>query len=167
LWIPRGLQGAGRHGAPDRYACMYLAQEAVSAVAESLAPFRGTGDLAAELPSRCRLPLGLAQLELADDAVLVDLDDPRVLVAESLSPSTVATGRPGTSRSYAVELFERHRDVAGLRWWSSLETSWLNVTLFDRGLHAVNVHGVRPVSTTRSCSKLRRTSVCHSRAIAP
>jgi hypothetical protein len=43
LWVPREYQGNGRHDAPDRYGCLYLAEVAVSAVAEMLAPFRGTG----------------------------------------------------------------------------------------------------------------------------
>jgi hypothetical protein len=33
LWIPREYQGKGRHDAPDRYGCLYLAEAAVSAVA--------------------------------------------------------------------------------------------------------------------------------------
>ncbi len=142
LWIPRAFQGTGRHDAPDRYGCLYLAEEAVSAVAESLAPFRGTGDLRPEFLVRSGLALGLAHLELDAEALLVDLDEPGVLAAEALRPSIVATGHRTVSQAYAVELFERHPDAAGLRWWSSLEASWLNVTLFDRSLSTVTVQDV-------------------------
>jgi hypothetical protein len=41
-------QGAGRHDNPELYGCLYASEESVSAVAEQLAPFRGTGSL---LPS--------------------------------------------------------------------------------------------------------------------
>jgi len=143
LWVPRALQGTGRHDAPDRYGCLYLAEAAVSAVAQMLAPFRGTGDLQPELLVRSGRQLALAELELDGHAVLVDLDDPAVLAAETLRPSIVATGRRGITQAYAVRQFERHPDAAGLRWWSTLEASWIHVTLFDRALGAVNVQGVR------------------------
>lgn len=70
-----------------------LAEDATSAVAEALAPFRGTGDLQPELLIRSGRQLALAELALANDAQLIDLDDPRVLDAEALRPSIVATGR--------------------------------------------------------------------------
>jgi hypothetical protein len=60
LWIPREYQGSARHDAPDRYGCLYLAEVAISAVAEMLAPFRGTGDLHPELLVRAGRQLALA-----------------------------------------------------------------------------------------------------------
>ncbi len=146
LWVPRALQGTARHDAPDRYGCLYLAEEAVSAVAEPLAPFRGSGDLRPELLMRSGRQLALAQLELEAAAVLIDLDDPSVLAAESLRPSIVATGRRSVTQTYAVQQFERHPESAGLRWWSTLEASWIHVTLFDRALGAVTVRRVQPLS---------------------
>jgi hypothetical protein len=146
LWVPREYQGGGRHDAPDRYGCLYLAEMAVSAVAEMLAPFRGTGDLQPELLVRSGRQLALAELELADDAALVDLDDPTVLVSETLRPSVVATGRRSVTQAYAVDQFERHLDAAGLRWWSTLEASWIQVTLFDRALGGLGVHDVRTLA---------------------
>ncbi len=143
LWVPRAFQGTGRHDAPDRYGCLYLAEAAVSAVAEMLAPFRGTGDLRPELLVRSGRQLALAELELDAHAVLIDLDDPTVLAAETLRPSIVATSRRGITQAYAVSQFERHPGAAGLRWWSTLEASWIHVTLFDRALGAVNVRSVR------------------------
>jgi hypothetical protein len=74
---------------------------------------------------------------------LVDFDDPAVLTAETLRPSIVATGRREITQAHAVRQFKRHPDAAGLRWWSTLEASWIHVTLFDRALDAVNVRGVR------------------------
>jgi hypothetical protein len=146
LWVPREFQGTARHDAPDRYGCLYLAEEAVSAVAETLAPFRGTGDLRPELLVRSGRQLALAELELEAGAMLVDLDEPSVLDAESLRPSVVATGRRSVTQAYAVQLYERHPDAAGLRWWSTLEASWIHVTHFDRALGALTVHGVQPLA---------------------
>jgi hypothetical protein len=77
-------------------------------------------------------PLALAPVDLPDEAQLVDLDEPRVLRSERLRPSVVATRRRSTTQEYAARLFEKHGEAAGLRWWSTLESSWINVTLFDR-----------------------------------
>jgi len=30
-----------------------------------------------------------------------------------------------------------------VRWWSTLESSWINVTLFDRALEQVEIAGTR------------------------
>jgi hypothetical protein len=143
LWFPRGLQGGGRHDDPARYGCLYASEAPVSAVAEALAPFRGTGvDVTAALLTRAGLPLALAELTLADDAVLVDLDDPATLRRLRLRPSAVATNARTVTQSYAASIFERRPDAAGLRWWSTLEASLINVTLYDRALPDLSLAGV-------------------------
>jgi hypothetical protein len=131
LWFPRPFQGAGRHDNPELYGCLYVCEQPAAAVAEALAPFRGSGDLTPAMLERGR-PLALAPIDAPDDAVLVDLDEPRVLRSERLKPSVVATRTRSTTQEYAARLFERHEEAAGLRWWSTLESSWINVTLFDR-----------------------------------
>jgi hypothetical protein len=132
LWFPRDQQGYGRHDNPDLYGCLYVAEDAVSAVAEPLAAFRGTGQLVGSMLSHLGRPLALAELALPDEAVAVDLDDPDLLAAEQLRPSRLATrSRPVTQR-VAADLFDTHPDAVGLRWWSTLEASWINWTLFDR-----------------------------------
>ena len=131
LWFPRVYQGDGRHDNPERYGCLYLADREVSAVVEQLARFRGQR-LIPELLVRRRLPLGLAAIELPDRAQVIDLDDPTVLSAHELRPSQVATRRRDVTRPQALALFRRHRFAAGLRWWSTYEALWANVTVFDR-----------------------------------
>lgn len=138
-WFPRAFQGAGRHDNPDRYGCLYLAEEAVAGVAEALAPFRGTGASAAGLLSRGGRPLALVGLELSADASLVDLDDPVVLTAAGLRPSQVATRDRDRTQRDAATLHEDRPEVAGLRWWSTLESAWISVTLFDRAAGALTV----------------------------
>jgi hypothetical protein len=132
LFWPRGLQGYGRHDNPELYACFYASEVRVSPVAEALAPFRGAGKVVPGMLERGGRPLALAALELPDEVPLVDLDEPRTLVAEELRPSQVATRRRAVTQGQAARLFEKHARAAGLRWWSSLESLWINVTLFDR-----------------------------------
>jgi RES domain len=146
LWFPRPFQGTARHDNPGRYGCLYVTEAPVSAIAEALAPFRGTGDLEPEMLTRMERPLGLARIELRG-ARLLDLDDPAVLVDAGLRPSQVATNHRDVTQPEAARLHEQHPDAAGLRWWSTLEASWINATLFDRaapGLRVRDVHALTP-----------------------
>ena len=144
LWFPRELQGEGRYDAPGRYGCLYASAEPVSAVVEEVARFVGTELSAVDL-RRSRVQLSLATLELLESATLVDLDDPFVLVAEGLRPSFLATEERSRTQAIALALYERHDEVAGLRWASAFESRWANVTLFDRTLDALSVVEVRPL----------------------
>jgi hypothetical protein len=137
LWFPRPYQGDGRHDNTDLYGCLYLSEQARSCVVEQLARFRGQRLQPALLARR-----GLA-LELPDNAQLVDLDDPAVLRRERLRPSRVATRAREVTQPQARELYERHPDAAGVRWWSTFESQWLNVTLFDRAGSALRLASVR------------------------
>ena len=106
--VPRVYQGEGRHDNPERYGCLYLSISALSTVVEQLARFRGQR-LLPSLLRRRGLPLALADLELDDDAALVDLDDPVVLRRERLRPSGVATRDRRITQPQALRLYERHR----------------------------------------------------------
>lgn len=141
LWIPQEFQGAGRHDNPDQYGVLYLTETAVAGVVEQLARFRGTKFLPSMLRRR-GLPIVLVHVEL-DDATadaLIDLDDPLILTRESLRPSLVATRERSVTQPAALELWHAHQDAAGLRWWSTFEASWGNVSLFDRA--AEHITGV-------------------------
>jgi hypothetical protein len=142
LWFPRVFQGEGRHDNPERYGCLYLADRPLSCIVEQLARFRGQR-LTEGLLRRRGLPLALAELELSDDAALVDLDDPAVLRRERLRPSLVATRRREVTQPQAAALYEKHPEAAGLRWWSTWEAAWVNVTLFDRAAGSLRVRDVR------------------------
>jgi hypothetical protein len=141
LWFPRVFQGDGRHDNPDVYGCLYLSDRPESCIAEQLAAFRGQR-LTASMLRRRGLPLALARLEIRNGATLCDLDDPSVLLRERLRPSQVATRRRSVTQPQALALYRRHPRAAGLRWWSSWEGLWANVTVFDRaaaGLRAIEV----------------------------
>jgi len=145
LWVPRAFQGDGRHDNADLYGCLYLADGEVSGVVEQLARFR-TQRLQPALLRRRRLPLALAALELNDQAEIIDLDDPRVLLRERLRPSSVATRRRQVTQPQARALHGKHPRAAALRWWSAFEASWVNYTVFDRAVSALSVVSVRELS---------------------
>ena len=68
-----------------------------------------------------------------------------MLRREHLRPSQVATRQRMVTQPQARELHDKHPDTAGLRWWSSYEALWANVTVFDRAalmLRTQSVHAL-------------------------
>jgi hypothetical protein len=145
LWFPRMFQGEGRHDNPEQFGCLYVAERSASAVAETLVQFRGH-PLSRQFLRRRELPLALAAIDLPPDLHLVDLDDPDVLRREQLRPSTVATRSRDITQPQARALYQRHPAAAGLRWWSTLEATWINCTLFDRAVGRLRVGDVRTLT---------------------
>jgi RES domain len=145
LYVPRDHQGAGRHDNPDLYGALYLSESPEGAVAELLARFRGVRELEERHLRRFGRPLALATVLLGEGAALVDLDDPRELERRRLRPSQVATRTRQVTQRQAAAIFADERQPAGMRWWSTLESSWIAVTLFDRTLGSaeiVDVHAL-------------------------
>jgi hypothetical protein len=116
-----------------------VAEDPRSAVAELLAPFRGTGKLLPSMLVRYGKPLALAAVELEDGVTVVDLDDPSTLIATGLRPSQVATRRRTITQRQAADVYESHPEAVAIRWWSTLESSWINWTLFDRAEDSLEV----------------------------
>jgi len=139
------FQGEGRHDNPDLFGVLYLSERALSSIVEQLARFRGQR-LLPSLLRRRGLPLALAELELPDPVELIDFDDPVVLRRERLRPSVVATRHRDTTQPQARRLHAHHPEAAGLRWWSTYEALWMNVTLFDRAAARVRVRSVRALA---------------------
>lgn len=100
--------------------------------------------MSAALLIRRGLPLAIAALELEDDAALLDLDDPRVLTRRKLRPSQVATRVREVTQAQARRAYED--DADGLRWWSTYESQWTNVSLFDRAAPKLHVEDVRALT---------------------
>ena len=146
LWFPRQLQGEGRHDNPDLYGCLYAATEPAGAIAETLAPFRGSGRLDPSMLRRAGRPLYLGKLVLTDGAGVLDLDDPEVLAREGLRPSRVATRLRSTTQDQAARLHESHPEVVALRWWSTIESMLGNLTVFDRGAPMLDLEQCRQIS---------------------
>ncbi len=44
----------------------------------------------------------------------------------------MATRDRAVTQPQALALYRAHAGAAGLRWWSTWEAQWANVTLFDR-----------------------------------
>ena len=138
LFNPRAQQGGGRHDNSHLYGAVYTTRVEVSAVAEWLAGFRGQRLVATDF---LRIDGHRWALVGLDDAALggiVDLDDPQELTARRLRPSRVATRSRSTTRQVAETLYSE--GIPGFEWWSTLEASWPNVTLFaERALDALRV----------------------------
>jgi hypothetical protein len=57
----------------------------------------------------------------------------------------VATNDRPTTQAQAIELFQRHGRAVGVRWWSTFESLWPNITLFGRAETALDVSDVQPL----------------------
>ena len=147
LWIPQSLQGDGRHDNPEVFGCLYTSEQPLSPIVEQLARFR-TQRLVASMLRRRGLPLALAEIECTPPPRLVDLDDPAVLTSRTLRPSLVATRSRLVTQPQARAIYEESRRIDGIRWWSSYEAAWMNITLFDRAVPRLKVASVRELSPT-------------------
>jgi hypothetical protein len=140
LFNPRRQQGSGRHDRPDLYGAIYVSRAEMSAVAEWLAAFRGqqlTAEDFERTDGRVLALVGFDDLELGK---LADLDDPAELERRGLRPSRVATHARPVTQQLAGSLFDEGLD--GFGWWSTLEASWPNVTLFaERAIGRLGIHG--------------------------
>jgi hypothetical protein len=139
LHVPRLDQGDGRHDNPDAYGALYLSRVSISPIAERLRAVRGRTVTETDLR---REGAALALVGIDDRSLdgLLDLDDPRNLAARELRPSSVATRNRESTRPMARALYDE--GVAGFEWWSTIEASWINVTLFeDRSVEGLSVVG--------------------------
>jgi hypothetical protein len=122
------------------FGAIYLARDEVSAVAEFLSAFRGRAIEPADLQRTDGRVLALVGLNDRRIAGLPDLDEPRELDRRRLRPSLVATHKRTVTQALAEDLFQE--GVPGFSWWSTLEASWQNVTLFaERALGLLEIDG--------------------------
>ncbi len=126
--VPRFDQGRGRHDNPDSYGALYLSRVPISPVAEVLREHRGRPFIDSILLSEDSR-LSLATIDDRDLGALLDLDDPRNLVRRELRPSGMATRNRYLTQPIALRLYDE--GVEGFEWWSTIEASWINVTLFQ------------------------------------
>jgi hypothetical protein len=128
LHVPRARQGSGRHDNPDLYGALYCARDPLSAVAERIQAFRGQVLTGRELARPDGSRLALAALDDSGLTGVVDLDDPAELVRLGVRPSQVATRARARTQALARRIHAT--GAPGLSWWSVLEASWINLTLF-------------------------------------
>jgi hypothetical protein len=127
LHVPRFDQGRGRHDNPDVYGALYASRLPVAPVAERIQDLRARRISDRHL-SREGARLSLARIDEGALTDLLDLDDPANLLARDLRPSGVATRVRRTTQRLALRLYQEGAD--GFEWWSTIEASWINVTLF-------------------------------------
>jgi hypothetical protein len=140
LFVPRERQGTGRHDNPDHYGALYVSRSAESAVAERIQSFRGQSLSDGDMTRRDGARYALIALNDAGLTDVVDLDDPSELVRRDLRPSGVATRKRQATQGMARSLYEE--GGPGFSWWSTLEATWANVTLFaERAVPALSVEG--------------------------
>lgn len=135
---PRAQQGSGRHDNPALYGAIYVSRLPISPIAEWLARFRGqtveSSDLV-RVDGRRLAVVGFADLA-PDEAI--ELDEPRELAARGLRPSGVATYQRTVTQRLAADLYAE--ELSGFAWWSTLEASWSNMTLFaERSLSRLTI----------------------------
>ena len=128
LHVPRQTQGFGRHDNPELFGTLYLSRTKAAAAAEVIRMLRTPALRDAELRIE-GAPIALAGFEEPDDLDLLDLDDPTTLGARGLRPSGVATRDRERTQAVAADIF--HDGYGGFEWWSTIEASWINVTLFQ------------------------------------
>jgi hypothetical protein len=139
LFVPRLEQRRGRHDNPDAYGALYLSRVPASPIAEVLREYVARG-IPAQLLVREGSRIGLASIDDSSLEGLIDLDDPRSLVRRDLRPSGVATRNRERTQELALTLYRE--GVTGFEWWSTIEASWINVTLFvDRAAGRLSVVG--------------------------
>lgn len=140
LFNPRRQQGSGRHDQPQAYGALYFSRSELSPLAEWLAAFRGQGLEATDLQRTDGRRWALASFDDSALGALPDLDEPAQLLQRDLRPSQVATHRRPVTQHLAASLFAE--GLPGFCWWSTLESSWSNVTLFaERALPSLRLAG--------------------------
>jgi hypothetical protein len=148
LFVPRKVQGKGRHDNPAEYGAWYFSRATMSPVAELLQIFRNGSVADNDFTRANGRAIALVAVEFEDDAGVVDLDAPAELSARGLRPSAVATPRRAATQEMAASIFRE--GAAGLSWWSTLNADWTNVTLFhERALPKIRIAQPPRFLTTR------------------
>ena len=147
---PRALQGAGRHDNADLYTAIYCSTDRIACVSEAIQNFI---PLTGENLIRAGKRLHLAQFALDDKRRIVNADDPRVLLERKLRPSGIATRNRSVTQPIARAIYEAGED--GLLWWSTIESSWINATLFFENISKEITFSGFPVPLTLQSNEIR------------
>ena len=143
----KSMQGVGRHDIPDKTAVIYCSQSSVSAIAEVIQGFRGItlGDGDFKVPQNKMR--ALCHFVLDDNISLIELNDPIELNKRQLKPSQVVSSNRKVTQNISRSLFDEN--ISGFTWWSTLNSSWENVTLFKkRTIDNISIDGdIIPLNT--------------------
>lgn len=140
LQPPRERQGSGRHDIPAKDGVIYCSKSPVSAIAELLQGFRGSTITNKVFSCPDGKVRALIRIAIGKDVNLIDLNDPKTLLKLKWKPSQVASMQRAITQNISRLLFDK--GVDGFTWWSILEASWVNATLFQsRIVKYINVVG--------------------------
>lgn len=135
LHVPIDRQGQGRFDNPHLYAALYASTTGRGAVGETFGNLSRWPSAEIERTKDGR-PRCLVRYDLPDDAVIVDLDDPRVLVDLALRPSDVVRRNRDHTQEVANAVWHT-RDATGacgFSWWSYWRPEWTMVMVWSGGL---------------------------------
>ncbi len=131
---PRGGYNRADSPIPGAYRCLYAGDTPEGSIAEAFGRFdtwdRALIEAEPALPQLPGSKFALAAYELAANAPLRNLDDPRVLMEEALRPSDVVTRDRAISQTWAARVEATHR-YAGVSWWSYYDSRWSSTALWD------------------------------------
>jgi len=153
--VPKLDQGEGRHDNPDDYGALYLSRVQASPVAEFLKEYRGQ-DLPPRLLEHEGTPLTLASIDDAGLDGLLDLDEPRNLATRGLRPSRVATRQRNHTQPIGLSIYRE--GASGFEWWSTIEASWINATLFAERVADLLTLAAEPETLTIDHPALREAA---------
>jgi len=147
LYVPRDKQGPGRHDLPHLDGVLYCSLTPQSAVAEFIQGYRGKRLRKIHLQRPDNLVIALGQIALKETSLLLNLDDPEVLLKHKLRPSGILTHDRSITRALAERLY--NAGATGLLWPSALEASWLNASIFvDRSRNLLSAGKITPLQLT-------------------
>jgi hypothetical protein len=123
---------------------MYFSDKAEGAVGEAFGNFaEWSEDLFAGPPILPASRRSLGIYELDEEASILDLNDPAVLLRLGLRPSDVVARVRQTSQAWALRVYQEGK-WAGIKWWSRWEPSWGSFALWD--VTRLRVHDVMRLS---------------------
>jgi hypothetical protein len=113
---------------PDTDGVLYTSQSGASAVAEIIQVFRGNTVDNSDFKLIDGSVYCLVHLFLENSANLIDLTQSSLLAKLGINPPEIATLQRPVTQQLARRLYREGYD--GFLWWSNLEASWTNLTLF-------------------------------------
>lgn len=147
-------QNSGRWDNADRYAAFYCAATADGAVGETFAHLSRWSAAMLPFPALpgARRALGIYEIDEERHPIL-DLDDPKALMARALRPSEVVMRNRPHSQAIALAIFEE-RTWSGIGWWSMHRPQWALRVLF--GTAAVTTIDVQPLTGSAAIASAGR-----------
>lgn len=131
FYVPREQQKQGRHDIPELEGVLYASLSPLGAIAEVLQVFAGSAKPLSNIDFQRPSGLfpALVCFHLDEKLILTDMDDPAELASRRIRPSQMATFHREITHAISIRLYQE--GLPGFLWWSTLEASWINATLFE------------------------------------